>query len=294
MMLPLWAAFGLITAIFSAAMMLMQEHYKVNGYALAFWVKVACVLVSLPFVFLHGIPDDPLFYFYLGLSAVLYAISDVYFFSAIPKSSAGSVSRLVPSAGVIGFLLWFIIDPALFFTYMESPLISGLIFITLCLFAYFTFKLKKCTVTMQTLRDIWFVIFAATVGPLLTKMVTFYADMEQARYAYVCFQSMMMMAMWLIYLAIRRPVPFSTFLARATWQYGLLIGFVAAAMILAKFTSYYYVDNPAYIPAMIALDAVIILFFYKIRGIKAQGDVLSGLGIVACAAALIILKAQIQ
>ncbi len=274
-------------------MMLMQEHYKVNGYALSFWIKVACVAVSLPFVFMYGIPSHPMFYFYLALSAVLYAISDVFFFTAIPKTSAGAVSRLVPSAGVVGFLLWFLIDPALFFKYTQSPAIMAAIFITLCLFAYFAFRLKKCTFTMQTLRDIWFVIFAATVGPILTKMVTFYADMEQARYAYVCFQALMMMLMWLVYLYIRRPVPLSTFFARATWQKGLFIGVVAAGMILSKFTSYYYVDNPAYIPAMIALDSVIILFFYKMRGRKIEGDILSGLGIVACAAALIILKAQI-
>ena len=293
MIIPLWAVFGLITAFFSALMMLMQEHFKVNGYALAFWIKAACVLISLPFIFIHGIPAHPMFYVYLAVSALLYAISDVYFFSAIPKSSAGSVSRLVPSAGVIGFLLWFIIDPSLFFKYMESPVISGLIFVTLCLFALFALRLKKCTITMQTLRDIWFVIFAATVGPILTKMITFYADMEQARYAYIYFQAMMMMAMWLIYLWVARPVPLSVFFAKATWQYGLLIGLVAAAMMLTKFTSYYYVDNPAYIPAMIALDAVIILFFYKLRGLQPRGDVLSGLGIVGCAAALIILKAQI-
>ena len=293
MILPMWAVFGLATAIFSAAMMLMQEHYKVNGYALPFWIKVACVLVSIPFMLMNGIPTHPLFYFYLALSAVLYAISDVVFFSAIPKTSAGSVSRLVPSAGVIGFLLWFIIDPALFFKYMESPIIAGGIFLTLCLFAFFAFKLKKCQFSMQTLRDIWFVIFAATAGPILTKMITFYADMEQARYAYICFQSLMMMVLWLVYLFIRRPVPFSIFFARGTWQKGLMIGVVAAGMLLTKFTSYYYVDNPAYIPAMIALDAVIILFFYKMSGRKIEGDVASGLGIVACAATLIILKAQI-
>ena len=235
-MLPMWAVFGLATAIFSAAMMLMQEHYKVNGYALPFWIKVACVLVSIPFMLMNGVPTHPLFYFYLGLSAVLYAISDVVFFSAIPKTSAGSVSRLVPSAGVIGFLLWFLIDPELFFKYMESPLIAGGIFITLCFFAFFAFRLKKCNVSMQTLRDVWFVIFAATSGPILTKMITYYADMEQARYSYIFFQSLMMMALWMIYLYLRRPVPFSVFFARGTWQKGLIIGVVAAGMLLTKFT----------------------------------------------------------
>jgi hypothetical protein len=147
---------------------------------------------------------------------------------------------------------------------------------------------------MQTFRDIWFVIFAATAGPILTKMTTLYADMNEARYAYVFFQALMMMVLWLVYLFIRKPVPLDTFFARSTWQRGLLIGVVASGMVLAKFTSFYYVDNPAYIPAIIALDSVIILGAYKMGGRKIEGDIVSGLGIVACAAVLIILKAQIS
>jgi hypothetical protein len=291
--LPLWAVFGLATALLSACMMLMQEKLKVNGYALAFWIKAACIGVAFPFMLHHGIPDFGPFYFYLFLSAILYAISDVFFFTAIPKTSAGAVSRLIPSASVLGFLLWFIIDPALLEKYLSHPQISGAIFITLCLFAFFAFRLKKCSFTMQTLRDVWFVIFAATVGPILTKMTTFEVDMEQARYAYVFFQALMMMTLWLVYLLIRKPVPLDVFFARSTWQKGLLIGLVASAMVLMKFTSYFYVDNPAYIPAIIALDSVIILGVYRLWGKRSEGDIRSGLGIVACAAVLIVLKAQI-
>lgn len=293
-MIPLWAIFGLGTAALSAGMMLLQERLKVNGYAVAFWNKAACLLIAFPFMITHGLPGEPMFYALLFVTAILYAISDVVFFSSIPKTSAGAVSRLIPSASVLGFLIWFIIDPALFQKYLSEPVIFGLIFFTLILFAYFAFRLKKCTVTMQTLRDIWFVIFAATAGPILTKLVTFHADMEQARYAYVFFQAAMMMALWLIYLVIRKPVAIETFFARSTWQHGLLIGMFGAGAVLLKFTSYYYVDNPAYIPAIIALDSVIILGVYKLWGKKAEGDIRSGLGIVACAIALIVLKARIH
>lgn len=290
---PLWALFGLGTAVLSAAMMLMQERLKVNGYALAFWNKVACVTVTFPFVIFYGLPSNPLFYFYLFSTSVLYAISDVVFFSGITKSSAGAVSRLIPGASIFSFLLWFVIDPSLLEKYLNVPVISSLIFLTLCAFAFFALRLKKCEITMQTLREIWFVIFAATIGPLLTKMTTFYADMDQARYGYVFIQALMMMSLWLVYLAIRKPVPLETFFARSTWQCGLLIGAVASVAILLKFTSFYYVDNPAYIPAIVALDSVIILGFYKLSGKKAEGDLVAGLGIVACAATLIILKAQV-
>jgi hypothetical protein len=137
------------------------------------------------------------------------------------------------------------------------------------------------------------VIFAATTGPILSKLITLTADMEQARFAYIFFQALMMMTLWLVYLLVRKPVPLSDFFARQTWQKGMAIGVVMAGMMLVKFTSFYYVDNPAYIPAMIALDSVIILGVYKFWGKKSEGDIVSGLGIVACAIALIILKAQI-
>jgi hypothetical protein len=290
---PTWALFGFGTAILSAFMMLLQERFRLNGYALAFWNKAACLIITAPFVLYHGLPDQPMFYVYLGLTAVLYAISDVIFFSAIPKSSAGAVSRLIPTAAVIGFLLWFVIDPSLFEKYAAKPAISGLIFLTLCLFAFFAFRLKKCTVTMETLRNVWFVIFAAVLGPLLTKLITFHADMKQAIYAYVFFQALMMMVLWLGYLFIRKPIPTAEFFASESWRKGMIIGSVSAGMILMKFTSYYYVDNPAYIPAIIALDSVIILLIYKLWGRKSEEDVRSGLGIVACAATLIILKGLI-
>src|SRR5690606_7213855 len=162
--------FGIGTAVLSAGMMLLQEGFRVNGYALAFWIKVACVLVTLPFVLTHGIPQDKLFYFYLALTAVLYAISDVVFFTGITKTGAGAVVWLVPSGSVLSFLLWFVIDPALLAKYMNAPAILLLIFLTLCLFAFFAFRLKRCPITMNTIRAVWFVIFAATTGPLLTKL----------------------------------------------------------------------------------------------------------------------------
>ncbi|MCC7305571.1 MAG: hypothetical protein IT558_04840, partial [Alphaproteobacteria bacterium] len=259
MILPSWALYGLAVAVLSAAMMLLQERLKVNGYALAFWNKAACLIVAAPFVLVYGAPQSLMFYVYLGLTAVLYAISDVVFFTSIPKTNAGAVSRLIPVGSVFGFLLWFVISPSLLEKYLAAPVISVLIFTSLCLFAFFAAKLKKCDITMATLRNIWFVIFAATVGPLLTKLTTFHTGLNQGIYGYVFFQALMMMVLWLVYLAVKRPVPFADFFAFSTAWRGLLIGSVSSGAVLLKFVAFYYVDNPAYIAAVTALDSVIIL-----------------------------------
>lgn len=291
--IPLWALFGGAAAVFSAAMMLTQEKLKVNAYAVAFWVKMMCAIVSLPFVVYFGPATDPWFFIYLGMTAIIYAISDVFFYTGVTKTGAGAVARLIPVSSVFGFGLWFIVDPALFVKYAASPIIFGLIFLTFCVFAYFAFRLKKCEITVETLKTIWFVLLAATIGPIFTKLAAGHAPREIAVFSYVFFQALMMMSLWLGWLALRRPVPVIAVFNKRAAMGGMAVGAVSAIMVLTKFASFTYVDNPAYIPAIIALDSVLILGFYRLFGWKIEGDIKSGLAVVGCVVVLIVLKAQI-
>ncbi|MGZ9108474.1 MAG: hypothetical protein ACXW4B_06600 [Micavibrio sp.] len=293
MIIPAWAVFGLLSAAFSALMMLMQEKLKVDGYALAFWNKVTCATVMLPFVIVNGLPQNPLFYLFLGIGACMYAVSDVVFFRAIPKVGAGIVSRLLPGAVILSFMLWFAVKPDLLMKYLADPIPSALIFIVLCLSVWFSMHLKKCAVSMEAVRAIWFVIFAATVGPILAKTVTGYADIGQGPFAYVFIEALMMVSIWGSVFLIRRPIPASVMFSRQSWRGGMMVGCVSATMVLLSTYAYYAVDNPAYIPAIKFLDTIIIMGVYALWGRKNSGNLLAGFGVVACAAALIVLKAQI-
>ena len=291
--LPLWAVFGLLAALLSATMMLLQERLKVDGFALAYWNKIACVLATLPIVLVKGLPHQPLFYVFLGIGAFMYTVNDVVFFRAIPRVGAGIVARLLPGAMILSFLLWFVVKPSLFLHYMHSPYVSVAIFAVLCSSAWFAGHIKKCTVSMQAVRTIWFVIFAATVGPLLSKTVTTYADIRQGPSAYIFSEALMMLTIWSIYFIVRRPIPWRVMVSRHTCFGGLAIGLVSAGMVAANVYAYYNVDNPAYIPAVKYLDSIIILVVYGLTGRPVKGNVWAGIGVVACAAALVVLKAQI-
>ena len=283
----------MMAAALSALMMLMQEKFRVDGFALAFWCKVSCVLVTLPFIMIHGLPGNPLFYVFLGAGAVMYAISDVVFFRAIPQVGAGMVSRILPAAVILSFLLWFAVKPDLIAKYAAAPVQSLLIFMVLCLSSWFAMNLRKCQVSMQAIRVIWFVIFAATIGPLIAKSVTLQADIGQGPYAYVFVEALMMMALWAVFFYVRKPIPAAVMFSRHSCVCGLMIGCVMAAMVLLNVLAFYFVDNPAYIPAIKFLDSFLILMVYAATGRKNDGNVWAGLGIVACAAMLIVLKAWI-
>lgn len=289
-LVPAWVLFGCGAAILSAVLMLLQERLRVDGYALAIWCKIACVCVTLPFVLVNGLPTQPLFYLFLGVGAVLWSISDVVFFRGIPQAGAGAISRVLPSSILISFLLWFVIDPDLLRTYLGQPWVFAGIAVVMALWAFCASNLRKCPVSMGALRAVWFVLFAASIGPLLAKLTTQNAAIEQGPYAYVFVEGLMMITLLGTYGLIRRPITPGVFFAPATMRGGLLIGMVMAAAVLLSLYAYYAADNPAYVPAVKLLDAVIILGVYAAIGRRNNGDIWSGLGVVACAALLIALK----
>ena len=291
MIFPLWFFFGLGSAFISAGMMLTQERLRVSGFAAAFWGKASCALLMIPFMLILGFPQDPLFYMYLGVTSVLYAISDVFFYESIKKTNAGAVARMLPCSVIFNFLLWFAVDPALLQKYLNAPIIAASIFLVLCMWAGFAMRLKKCPHARRTIGAVWFVMVAATIGPLFTKAVTLHANVGQGPYAYVFCQALMMMAIWAVYLSWRKPASLMT---RAAWQGGMAVGVFNAGATLLATIAYYYVDNPAYVTALRFLDSVIILGVYAMLRRKMEGDIAAGLGVVACAAALVILKTGIH
>ncbi|MCB1533028.1 MAG: hypothetical protein KDJ35_09195 [Alphaproteobacteria bacterium] len=290
--MPLWAVFGLISATLSAGVMLIQEKIKLDGFTLAFWNKVAAVTLMAPMVVFMGAPDNPQFYLLIASQAVIWVISDVIFFDAIPKVGAGLVSRILPASTILTFCLWFLIDPALWRVYMETPLRSFLVFGVLCASVFFAVRLRHCPISWQAVRMIWFVIFAAVIGPLMTKLVMNEASFSQGPFAYVFFEALTMVTLWLAYYAIRRPIPADVLFSKRAAKGGFMVGSVAALMVATNVAAISIVDNPGLIPAIKFTDTMIILLFYRAVGRKEKSDVLSGLGIVACAAALIILKSS--
>lgn len=290
MELPLWAVFGLLSATLSAGVYLTQERVKLDGFVMAFWNKAACATFMLPLVLIMGAPDNPWFYVLLCSQAMIWAVNDVIFFNAIPKVGAGMLSRILPVSVIASFFVWFLINPPLWQEYMSTPLRSLGIVAALCASVYFATRLRHCPVSWQAVRIVWFIIIASVVAPITAKLVMDQASFSQGPFAYVFFEALAMMMMWMIYYAIRRPVPVREMFCLKAAKGGFMVGAFSALMVAANVTAIDLVDNPGLVPAIKFTDAFIILLYYKYIGHRETSDVKAGIGIVACAAAIIVLK----
>ena len=289
-MIPLWAILGLSAAFLSTAIPLIQERMRADGFAVAVWVKVAAVVLSFPFVVYYGLPDDPKFYGTLACTALLWCVSDVIYFRSVPLAGAGVISRLLPSAVIITFVLWFFVDVALIDKYLENPVPSVAIVAIICLATIFAMMIRKDPVSWRGVRLVWFVIFAACVGPVIEKLSLGYAPVRAAPFAFMFCQGLFMLGFWWIYFIIRKPLPFQTLISKRSISTGASIGAVATGVLYLKTAALIHVEQPAFLSVLLFTDALWILLIYRLTGRRDTSNIWAGLGIVGCAVALILVK----
>lgn len=272
------------------AVPLVQEKLKADGFALALWLKVFLSVLALPSVFYLGLPDDPLFYFYIAVTSVLYAVSDVAYFRSVPVVGSGVVTRLLPISVVVTFFVWLLADPQQARDYLAQPekmLAIAVIFIA---FLYFTSRLRRCEVSWHGLRLLWPVIVAACIGPVFSKMAMAHAGDVQAPFAYIAVQSPMMVACLALYYRLRKPVSRHILFGASALRVGLVMSVVLGLVILLKMKAFQLVDNPAFASMVMFSDTLFVLLVYRMIGRKENADIRAGMGIVACAVAVLIVK----
>lgn len=288
--LPYWAAFGLSRVLATTAIALLQERYKTDGYAAAFWNKAVVAGMTLPFVIHYGLPQSPVFYSVIFATALLWCVADVIYFKAVSTEGAAVVTRLWPVTIIATFILWFFFDPALFHEYLEHQAKSAAIVAVVLAAVGFALRLRHCAITLKAVRTVWFMLLAACVDSIVVKMLLDSEPTPQGVFAFVFCQAAMMLVLWSGHGLIRKPVPRKVFFAKKTIAACGLIGTLSSLSVSLRSFGLIYVDNPAYISVLVMLDSVLISLFNRWRGKKDESDMVSGFGIVVCAVLLVVIK----
>jgi hypothetical protein len=290
MTFPTWAFLGLIAVWLSTFMPLAQEKFKANGFALAVWVKIVSVGLMIPFVIYYGLPDNPKFYAAIAISASIWCVCDVIYYRAVSTVGAGVVTRLLPSAVIFGFVLWFAFDPSLIGKYAAQPWVSAGVVACVLTSVFFAMRLKNCPISWQGVKLIYPVILGAALGPIVQKLALGEAGKAQAPYAYIFVEAGFMLVIWAVYFAIKKPMPWHDMLAPSARKAGAIIGALSATALVFKNYAMAEVEHPSYLSVILFTDALWVLLVYRLIGRKDESDIWSGLGIVACAVGLVVLK----
>lgn len=286
----IWISLGILAALVSSGIPLLQEKHKGNPFAVAIWVKIGVAVLTLPFVLYFGLPDNPRFYIFAGVSALIWSISDVIYYRSVSEVGAGVVSRVLPSAAILSFIMWFLINPQQLQKYLDHPLQGAAIFVIIIAASLLATLMRKCPASWRGVQLVWFVLVAAAVGPLVEKLSLGDVPKPQTPFAMTFIQAVMMLGFWAVFAIIKKPITKDIFILPTSWKTGLMISIFMTVVLCARFAALQYVEHPAFLSVILFTDALWILMYYRLTGRKDDSKVWAGLGIVACAAALVLVK----
>lgn len=183
---------------------------------------------------------------------------------------------------------------------MENPEQGIIIFGIVLLSVVFAIMMKSCPITLKGIKLIWFVVLAAAIGPLIDKLALNVAvsggagetttNSNQAPFAFMFTQGLIMLILWTSFSLIKKPISRQVFLAKESVKAGLAIGVVATIKLALKFQALVYCEHPALLSVILFTDALWIILYYRLTGREDHSKIWAGLGLVGCAAALILVK----
>lgn len=283
-----WVPLALIAALTQAAMPLTSERFKIVPTTnLLVLTRLFAFIFLLPLALTVDWPTSPLFYFCTISAAVIIMFTDILLFRTAAQNGAGVTTRIEPLAAFTTFMLWTAITPALLADYIDTPLRSLGIIAAIGGAAFFAVRLYHCPISRQALKKLLPVVLLGAVIIVFSKTAMNHSD-SNGPFLYAFLQACIIGPGYLLLMKLKpeRYPPLKH--SKTVWLSGFVMAIASTIHIVSKQSAIQLVENPAYV-LVIGLTAPLwVLAFYRMIKHEERGDILSGLGIVACAALLVI------
>lgn len=294
-LIPVWVWFALLTMAAQTGMAMINEYFKVRALHMLWWMRLIAIIALLPFMHFYAPPADPWFYIYVALGAVIFCWFDLVYFGLTAKSGAGVVTRIGPLVVAGTFVLWTVITPSLVAGYIESPLRTAGIVVALAGSVFFSIRMRDCPVSWDALKIMAPYLALASVGMCLGKLAMQHAAPPEGVFYYTLLQSVIV---WVLYMGMTiapaswKFVPHlelqSSFRDRRVFYAGLCaaVGWIVATP--SKWYAISIVENPAYVSTISLCEPFAVLLIYRLLQRREEARIRDGIGIVACAIALVV------
>ncbi len=277
-----WFIFSLIATICTAGVRLINQYSKVSGFDLTVANKSILVVLSLPFIFAYGLPEDPLFYCFVLATVPLCLYQDARIFDIAAKYGGGVLTRVTPLHVPIVFVFWMMLSPALFLEYLQTPAVFAVMLACISGCVFFSVRMQNCEVNAAALRDIFPVLFLTAATIILNKLAMDYSPLHAGVYAYIFVQAVCMSGVGLGWIVLKQKRALKSLYAPALMKASLFVAFAILLHLITKNYAFSLVEDPT-LPSVILLTApFFILVFYKLTGHKEKADIWPGIGVVLC------------
>ena len=296
-----WAFWALISSFFFAGISLWIQYFSISTKQAIVWRGIGCGLVLLPVLIIYEPPSQWEFYALVAIISSVAVYADFRIYEINRVYGAGLKNRIAPLVVFLTFILSLFIDYEQFHLYLEKPIISLGIVISLTFCVFSGLKLKSCDISKKAYIYALPTIICYSICNFLAKEALGYADNPTGSFYYALFQGWWIGSLAMLFVNSRPLQENETtktikeyLFSKQAILFGLVLGLIIAASMVTRNVAYYYAENVTYPVALGLLVPFWISIFYRFIKHKEEAAVLPGLGIVISAIALVLLTGEIH
>lgn len=266
----MWIVLSLIVSLADSIYQLLSQHIKMKPSIFMTYRGLFVAFILFPFLWLFPIITSWQFYAIAIFQGILVSYSDLCMLKANRRYGAETVSSLKPLSVSTIFLFWCVIQPSIVLEYLENPIQSILIILSLLGITYALMEYKKVEISKEAFIFILPLIICSTFIEVGNKYIMYYANNNPLGLSLwrACVSSFCIGSIHLFFY-IRKYKNITELVDISNMKNIWIFAIIPVTMIL-KNVAMYYATNPAFVTAFLYTSLFGIMFINRCGIIKAE------------------------
>lgn len=270
----MWVVFALLTSVIKALYFLCNQNCKLKADIFIIYRGFFLALLATPFTLLHFHIFPWQFYAIVLFQGLLLSYSDYRYFQMFQKFSARNVNAVAPLGVLVIFILWLILKPETIKTYLQTPMRSCVIVLSIILIIYSVIKYRNYKIGRDCMKEMLPLLLMSSLINISNKIITEYSE----GYLLALTINRVALTGWIIgFINLFRnykKIDYKELIKPKNLCQGWFIFLAVFSMITINFAMH-YTPNPAYVTSTLFMSIIWIVIINKIGnliGIKTRYD----------------------
>ena len=259
----MWVLFALTASVVNAIYYLCIQNVRLPAPVFMIYRGIIVALMVLPFLFWFDVIKAWQFYAIAVMQGSIVAYSDYAMLKANHQYGAETVSSILPVNVASTFLLWCVIEPAIIYTYINNPLKTEGIVVSMFGIGYALLKYRKTKITSEAFFYLIPVILLESVIAVSNKTIMAYA--ADSLFG-LCFWRIFVssLTVGIIHLAVelKQKYPVKMLFDKENLLKVWFLILMPMSM-LCRNMAMFYADNPSYVSSIVQTSLLWIIFFNR-------------------------------
>ncbi|MBR1916015.1 MAG: hypothetical protein IJ830_06255 [Alphaproteobacteria bacterium] len=259
----MWFFFAVLASVVNAIYYLCNQNVRLEKPVFMIYRGIVVALMAVPFLMFYDVIRAWQFYAIAVMQGIITAYSDYKSLNANRKYGAETVASILPMNVATTFVLWCVIEPAVIYAYLQKPLQTVFILLSLSGIIFALKNYRKTKMTSDAFLYLLPVLLLGSVISVSNKTIMAYA---QNSLLGLCFWRVFVssLTVGVIHLMIwlKKGLAVRVLFEKQNLVRVWIFVFMPMSMVCRNMAMF-YAFNPSYVSAIVQTSLLWIIFFNR-------------------------------